>query len=278
MNGPIPAAVPGAWTPATLRTGDWLLPAPSPGPAAAAAVDALLHRGPGFAVLRGLALEGRTDRECVDLCAGLVARLRAPAGGRLHRSANELLTAATAPAVHPDAPAPARPPEGDALTLPPHMDRGEGPTPPHVLALLCIRPATEGGASLLASGAALHDRLLADDPAALRELYGDFRFGRGPGFDRVRPVFRRDDATLGVHYNRYWIDRGQGETGTPHPPARRHALDAADRLLADPAIVLRLPLRRGDLLLVNNDAVLHGRTPFRDTGTLRRGYARVWSD
>ncbi|MFE5795167.1 TauD/TfdA family dioxygenase [Streptomyces sp. NPDC056503] len=286
MDGPSPATEPRAWTPTTLRTEDWLLAAPPSGPAVtvtatATAVDAMLHHGPGFAVLRDLDLEGRTDRECVDRCAELVALLRAPVGGRLHRSANELLTAATAPAVHPGPPgasAPARPSEGDALTLPPHMDRGEGPTPPHVLALLCVRPAAEGGASLLAAGTTVHNRLLADDPAALRELYGDFHFGRGPGFDRVRPVFRRDGDTLDVHYNRYWIDRGQDETGTPHPPARRHALDVVDRLLADPATVLRLPLRRGDLLLVNNDAVLHGRTAFQDTGTTRRRYARVWAD
>lgn len=282
MDGPSPALEPRAWTPATLRTEEWLLPAPASGTAApATAVDAMLHRGPGFAVLRGVDLDGRDDRECVGRCADLVALLRGPVGGRLHRSANELLTAATAPAVHPSGPGTPgaeRSPEGDLLTLPPHMDRGEGPTPPHVLALLCVRPAAEGGASLLAAGATVHNRLLAEDPAALRELYGDFRFGRGAGFDRVRPVFRRDDDTLGVHYNRYWIDRGQDETGTPHPPARRHALDSMDRLLADPGTVLRLSLRRGDLLLVNNDAVLHGRTPFQDTGTTRRRYARVWAD
>ncbi|MET8968940.1 TauD/TfdA family dioxygenase [Streptomyces hydrogenans] len=277
MDGPSPAVEPRAWTPATLRAEEWLLPAPPSGsPAPAAEVDAMLHRGPGFAVLRGVDLDGLDDRECVGRCADLVALLRGPVGGRLHRSANELLTAATAPAV-PSTGA-AHPPEGDPLTLPPHMDRGEGPTPPHVLALLCVRPAADGGASLLAAGATVHNRLLADDPAALRELYGDFRFGSGPGFDRFRPVFRRDDGTLVVHYNRYWIDRGQDETGTPHPPARRHALDSMDRLLADPSTVLRLPLRRGDLLLVNNDAVLHGRTPFQDTGTTRRRYARVWSD
>ncbi|MFI8825646.1 TauD/TfdA family dioxygenase [Streptomyces sp. NPDC053431] len=244
-------------------------------------VNARLWRGPGFAVLRGLDLTGLTARQCVELCARVVGEVCAPAGLRLQRSANELLTAATAPAVprmpEPGAPAPRK---GDEQPLLPHMDRGEGPRPPRLLALLCVRPASAGGESLLASGPALHDRLATERPEALRELYQDFHFGRGPDFDRVRPVFHLDGGALRVHYNRYWIRRGQDETGTPFTARRRTALEAMDSLLQDPAVVLKLPLRRGDLLLVNNSAVLHGRTPFEDGGApgSERSYARVWAD
>ncbi|MFF9343783.1 MULTISPECIES: TauD/TfdA family dioxygenase [unclassified Streptomyces] len=277
---------PSGWDAETLRKEEWLLPvAPAPdapvGDAPAGAAGARLWRGTGFAVLRGLELTGLTDPQCVELCARVVGRVCAPAGLRLQRSGNELLTAATAPAVprpsEPGAPA-AR--DGDDRVLPPHMDRGEGPRPPRLLALLCVRPAAEGGESLLASGPALHDRLAAERPEALRELYREFRFGRGQGFDRVRPVFQRDGRVLRVHYNRYWIARGQEETGVPFGPERRDALRAMDTLLEDPAMVKSLPLRRGDLLLVNNGAVLHGRRPFRDGAepSARRCYARIWAD
>ncbi|MEU7028104.1 TauD/TfdA family dioxygenase [Streptomyces sp. NPDC046275] len=303
---------PTSWRPATLRTSDWLFPAPAPATASApgqvpgrtnaggppdpapapypdcsltARIDSALWYGTGFALLRGLDLDGLTDRQAVERCAELVGALCAPAGLRLQRSAHELLTAATAPAL-PHAPAaphgPAAPhaPSGDENLLLPHMDRGEGPEPPRLLALLCVRPATEGGASLLASGAALHEELAGTDPDALQELHQDVRFGRGAGFDRVRPVFRHDAGVLRVHYNRYWIARGQGETGTSFPPARGAALARMEKLLQDPAMVLTVPLRRGDLLLVNNSAVLHGRTPFTDHGAPAAGrcYARVWAD
>ncbi|MET8506579.1 TauD/TfdA family dioxygenase [Streptomyces sp. NPDC004787] len=293
---------PWSWRPATLRTPDWLFqaqaparvrvpcrtnaggtqdpaPAPYPDGSLAARIDTALWRGTGFALLRGLDLDGLTDRQAVERCAELVGGLCAPAGLRLQRSAHELLTAATAPAL-PHAPAAPPAPSGDENLLLPHTDRGEGPEPPGLLALLCVRPATEGGASLLASGAGLYEELAGTDPDALHELRQDFRFGRGPGFDRVRPVFRREAGTLRVHYNRYWIARGQEETGTPFPPARRAALARMERLLQDPAMVLTVPLRRGDLLLVNNSAVLHGRTPFTDHGDPAAGrcYARVWAD
>ncbi|MCX2182755.1 TauD/TfdA family dioxygenase [Streptomyces sp. SKN60] len=272
-----------SWHPAGLRTEDWLIPPTEAdaGGTLPARINSALWYGAGFAVLRGLDLAGLTDRQSVELCAHLVAQVCAPAGLRLQRSANELLTATTAPALPPLAgPETSATPSGDAHLLLPHMDRGEGPEPPRLLALLCIRPAAEGGASLLASGPALHDHLATAHPDALRELHQDFRFGRGPGFDRVRPVFRHEDRTLRVHYNRYWINRGQDETGIPFTPERRAALRRMETLLQDPALVLELPLRRGDLLLVNNSAVLHGRTPFADSGAPggRRCYARVWAD
>ncbi|MFF2773847.1 TauD/TfdA family dioxygenase [Streptomyces sp. NPDC058052] len=282
MTAPHRAGEPSSWTADTLEEKDWLLPAaPHTGGAPVDRADAALWRGPGFAVLRGLELAGLTDRECVELCARTTARVSVPAGLRLQRSAHELLTAATAPAV-PRAPGPgaAAPPNGDEQVLLPHMDRGEGPRPPRLLALLCVRPAPEGGESLLASGPALHDRLAGERPEALRELRRDFRFGRGEDFDRVLPVFRREGGALRVHYNRYWIERGQEETGSPFGPDRRSALRAMEALLQDPSMVKSLPLRRGDLLLVNNSAVLHGRAPFRNGGARqdRRCYARVWAD
>ncbi|MFE5300637.1 TauD/TfdA family dioxygenase [Streptomyces sp. NPDC056632] len=274
---------PSSWVPAALKREEWLLPAPEaqPDEAWAEKVNARLWRGTGFVLVRGLELGGLTEQQCVERCAQIVGHVCAPVGFRLQRSAGELLTAATAPAVPPtpDVSASATP-DGDAQLLLPHMDRGERPRPPRLLALLCVRPASEGGESLLASGPALHERLAAERPEALRELSRDFRFGRGPDFDRVRPVFRLDGRTLRVHYNRYWIRRGQEETGTPFGPARRDALGAMEGLLHDPAMVLSLPLHRGDLLLVNNSAVLHGRRPFRDSGRPGTGrcYARVWAD
>ncbi|MFJ3901419.1 TauD/TfdA family dioxygenase [Streptomyces sp. NPDC090025] len=294
-------AGPSAWCAAAPEPEGWLLPvdratratrAPVDGAlldddllddALVVAADHALWHGAGFAVLRGLDLAGLTDGACVELCARITGRVGGAAGLRLQRSAHELLTARTAPAV-PRPPGPGAPDtaprDGDDLTLRPHMDRGEGPRPPRLLALLCVRPAAEGGESLLASGPALYDRLAAERPDVLRELGRDFRFGRGPGFDRVRPVFRLDGGTLTVHYNRYWVLRGQEETGRPFDEGRRDALRALDGLLRDPALVLRLPLRRGDLLLVNNSAVLHGRTPFKDGGAPGSGrcYARVWAD
>ncbi|MFH8259208.1 TauD/TfdA family dioxygenase [Streptomyces roseolus] len=283
MTGLPRAEEPLSWYPATLKEEDWLLPAPDApqGGALAEKINAMLWRGTGFVVLRGLDLAGLTEKQCVERCAQVVGQVCTPVGFRLQRSSGELLTAATAPAVPRSAgsgdPAALH---GDAQVLLPHMDRGERQEPPRLLALLCIRPASHGGESLLASGPALYERLAAEQPEALRALHLNHHFGAGPDFDRVRPVFRHEGRTLRVHYNHYWIRRGQEETGTPFGPEQLSALHTMETLLQDPAMVMSLPLRRGDLLLVNNSAVLHGRTPFKDAGTpgAQRCYARIWAD
>ncbi|WP_083975451.1 TauD/TfdA family dioxygenase [Kitasatospora mediocidica] len=264
------------WERDTLTEADWLVPFRPPAaggataPEPAARVVRRLRSGPGLALLRGVDLDGLDDGQCVELCRRLVARV---AGARPRGSGvrpENLLVAASGPSAS----------ERDDQGLGPHTDRSGFPGSPRVLALLCVRPALYGGESLLVSGHAVHDRLLAGRPGVLQQLYQDFDFGRGPDFERIHPVFRRTADGLRVQYNRYWIGRGQDESGVPFTPAQAAALEAFDEVLADPRMVVRLRLRRGDLLLLDNTVVLHGRTAFTDPPLQGspRCLARVWAD
>ncbi|WP_189826153.1 TauD/TfdA family dioxygenase [Streptomyces finlayi] len=266
---------PAAWHPATLRQADWLIrlptgwsPADTSGPSIVGRLLTALRDGPGFAVLRGLHLDGLDDRACAGLGQEIIALAGTP---RPHESAapgDHLLARAD----HTQGP--------EEAALAPHTDRAGPPGPPHLLALLCVRPAPVGGDSLLASGATVHDRLATVHPGQLPALYGDFRFGTEPGLARTGPVFARTGDRLTVHYNRHQIERGHHAAGDPLSAARTRALDAFDDVLADPDLFLRVPLRRGDLLLLDNTAVLHGRTAFTDhpDPRRRRCLTRSWAD
>ncbi|MDH6131962.1 hypothetical protein P3T37_001347 [Kitasatospora sp. MAA4] len=251
-----------AWDRDGLKQEDWVL-----GPTAVdlvARVDRCLRSGPGVAVVRGVELDGLDDEECAELCRRLVARVGRVRPHDCGARRDHLVDAGAA----------------GSSELGPHTDRAGFPGPPRLLALLCIRPALHGGESLLVSGHAVHDQLLAGRPAVLQHLYQDFNFGRGPGFERIYPVFRRTAGSMRVQYNRYWIGRGRHESGVPFSAGRTAALDAFDEVLADPRMVVRLQLRRGDLLLLDNTVVLHGRTAFTDPQLPRpqRCLARVWAD
>lgn len=292
MDIPVAATGPSVWEGATLEERDWLVPshpsllAPAPGRATGEAswgpegADAVaraarcLSHGPGLALVRGLGLGTLTDDECVEACRRFMAPLGDVRPARPDHPGDGLVTAAA------PTPAPSARPHGPDTDLALHTDRARFPGPPRLLGMLCVRQARHGGESVLVSGHAVHNALLRSRPEVLPHLYQDFHFGRGPDFDRVYPVFRRGDGRLRVQYNRYWITRGQQEHGLPLSTARIAALDAFDEVLADPRMALRVRLRRGDLLLMDNMAILHGRTPFTDPPPPHAGrcLARVWAD
>jgi hypothetical protein len=134
--------------------------------------------------------------------------------------------------------------------------------PPDALIMICARPPQGGGEVILVDGFALLDALSLTDPALYSALFDEprtipFVFG-----DIEAPtVALRADALA-------W-------TCSPMPPrdpvGRRLALhlDAAPRIVLAP--------RAGDVLVVDNRRMLHGRRAFSDPS---RSYARLlaWLD
>lgn len=275
-----PVGGPTAWTRSTLREQDWLLHIDQPLTAMAARTrpefhipaltllaeraKAALEAGPGLVVIRGWPIMDWPEEQIDLLCytfGSLIGTPRTQKAGLVTTGENSR-----------------RGMDDQGLAF--HTDRGGPPGPPHLLGLLCLRAAVRGGESLLVSGHAVHDRLLKERPDLLAELYEDFHFGAGTvsNFDRVYPVFEWRAGRLRVQYNRHWIERGQEAAGKPLTSGAVAALDAFDGILADRDMVLRFPLRPGDLLLVNNDVVLHGRTAFTEDPRGRRRLARIWLD
>ncbi|WP_188195222.1 TauD/TfdA family dioxygenase [Nonomuraea sp. SYSU D8015] len=259
---------PTAWTRDTLRDEDWLIHLGGRHTdlaALARRVALALEHGPGLALLRGW--PGRHAVDNLDaLYHDFGGLLGTPRAGGLTLVTQE-------PAVQ----------ERGGMSdkeLAFHTDRAGPPGPPRLLGLFCVRAAVHGGDSLLVSGHSVYNRLARERPGALAELRRDFRFGASDGFDRVYPVFRWDEGRLRVQYNRYWIERGQREAGEPLAARTLAALDAFDGVLADPAMAVRVRLRPGDLLVMDNDVILHGRTAFTDAGGPGQGrcLARLWLD
>jgi len=281
LTNATPIGGPAAWTRSTLREQDWLCHIDQPLTGAggqtqpelhvpaltllATKAKAALEEGPGLVVIRGWPVEGWSEEQIDLLChtfGSLIGTPRTRKTGVVTTGENQTR----------------RGMDDQGLAF--HTDRGGPPGPPHLVGLLCLRAAVRGGESLLVSGHAVHDRLLEECPDLLAELYEDFHFGAGTvsNFDRVYPVFKRHAGRLRVQYNRYWIERGQEAAGKPLTPGAMAALDAFDEILTDQDMVLRFPLRPCDLLLVNNDVVLHGRTQFTEDPRARRRLARIWLD
>jgi hypothetical protein len=144
-----------------------------------------------------------------------------------------------------------------------HTDRCD------VVGLLCVRQASEGGVSKLASSATVYNEILRRRPdlhALLCKPIPRSRFGEEAGGDHVAyelPVFGVRDGKLTSHFSLTYIENAQ------MLPRVRRLTDAeheAIQMLMDVAAEVCFEMRfaPGDMQLLNNHVIYHGRTAFKD--------------
>lgn len=154
-----------------------------------------------------------------------------------------------------------------------------------IVGLLCIRPASRGGESLLCSSATVFNELLATRRDALEVLLHPFHFDRKDEIPEgkkpywVMPVFNFHDGHLTT-----WYDRDFILTAPRHNevPALTTAQTEAMALLEETAnrddVRLEMRLRPGDIQLIHNHQILHSRTEYEPTLDPERGrhLLRLW--
>lgn len=149
-----------------------------------------------------------------------------------------------------------------------HTDGPHRPDPPpEIFTLLCVRQSQVGGALILV---AADDVVRALDAGTVDVLRQEFCFDRreaGTVPVRRRVLRRAPDGHWRFAYLRSYIERGHEHPDAPAlTGARRRALDQLDAVLDefadDPG--RRLKMRPGQLVIVDNRRLLHGRTPFEE--------------
>lgn len=147
-----------------------------------------------------------------------------------------------------------------------HTDNPYREPVPGFQALHVLVAAPEGGESLFADGFALAEQLRQEDPAAFEILARTpvpFAYrSRNAALSAERPLIQLScrGEVVAVHYNNRSIQ--------PMP----FAAEAAERyygayrrfamLLREPRFMLRFMMRSGDLVVFDNQRILHGRTGF----------------
>jgi alpha-ketoglutarate-dependent taurine dioxygenase len=139
-----------------------------------------------------------------------------------------------------------------------HTDGAFSNTPERIVTLQCVTPARSGGLSLLASAQAAFDHLANEFPDRLHLL------GRPDALEITRtsqsstqPVFIRGGDR---HTIKFRMPDGVA-SATPHPEVRE-LFAALCRFFSAPENVLSFKLEAGQVLIADNTALVHGRTPF----------------
>ena len=152
-----------------------------------------------------------------------------------------------------------------------------------VVMLLCRRKAMTGGQSLVASAAAIHDHLLATEPDLLATLYEPAPIKPidpdSPHPYYHCPIFAVQDGFFHskFQYRSYPI-KFAFDDGTALRPGQAEAIERIHRLACDPAFHFPMAFENGDLQLLFNHLVYHGRSAFEDSDVfdLKRHVLRMW--
>jgi hypothetical protein len=238
-------------------------------------IEAELIDGRGFVRIRGIDRSAYTQDEMELLYWGIGTHLGLPWAQNKH---GHVLGDVTDQGKGVDDPE-ARGNELGGIALPFHCDGAD------LVGLMCLENGIAGGLSAVSNSVRIHNGLVrerADLAAALYEPYPyDFRGEQAEGgkaFYSV-PVFTEWDDRLFVRCIPPYIWASQRHEDAPRlSDVQREALQAVEAMAADPDNHVTMELAPGDIQLINNFHVMHGRTAYEDdrsTGRVRH-LKRLW--
>jgi hypothetical protein len=234
-----------------------------------------VRSGKGFVVLRGLPFEGLSLEQFTACAWGVGTHF----GRALSQNAQGELVTSVIDATAEDAtPRMYR----SNLELRPHSDITA------MISLACWHKSASGGASIIVSGVTVHDAIRARAPRLLEPLYRGYHYhrlgeegqGEEPATPYRTPVFANRNGQISCRYQRAGIAAGHRELDVPLEERDIEAMNLFDQVAADPENRLAFFLERGDMIVINNYAVMHARTRFTNfpEPERQRRLVRLWLD
>lgn len=157
-----------------------------------------------------------------------------------------------------------------------------------VVSLLCLRAAKSGGASRIASAAAVHDRMIETNPELAQLLYDGMPVMRGQmdAENGDGKIVTSDDVALftkadGVFSSCVHVAQTRDAAQAGYfeiTPEQEAALELFCELASSPEFYLDMDIAPGDIQFLNNRLIVHGRTPYEDHDAVhqRRHLMRLW--
>lgn len=234
-----------------------------------------VRRGRGFVLIRGLPADGLSLEQFIAAVWGIGTYFGRPlsqnAGGELIGHVIDATKDDPTPRMY-----------RSNLELRLHSDITA------MIGLACWNQSPSGGANTLASGATVHDAIARRAPHLLEPLYRGYHYHRlgeeGDGEEPVSPfrvpVFAKGDDGISVRYQRIGIAAAHHALGKPLSETDLDALDLFDEVARVPENTVSFIQQRGDMVVINNYAVMHARSKFADhpDPARRRHLVRLWLD
>ena len=162
-----------------------------------------------------------------------------------------------------------------------HSDGPQLATPPKYVIMGCIQQAKQGGFSIVASSKKIAEYLKIKNPKILQILKKNFFFERrGFNFSNKnilsKPIFTINKKIFSFRYLREYIEAAYKIKSINLDKKEIQALDLLDKLLIKKKFQSKYKLNEGDIIILNNNYLAHGRSSFKLNDYSQRCLIRIW--
>ena len=165
-----------------------------------------------------------------------------------------------------------------------HTDNSYNLCPPDYVALLCLRPAMEGGVSSIVSFYAVYNEMLKRHPGLVARLFRPYLFDRqrehAPDEPKVlsHPLFQYEGDRLVCRLSHRQVVNGHRMAAQELDAEGLEALETLERTMMDPRFTREFFFEPGQIQIVDNIRCGHRRTGFKDypEDERKRHLVRLW--
>lgn len=162
-----------------------------------------------------------------------------------------------------------------------HTDGPQLNLPPKILIMGCLNNKVRGGHTILVNGMSIFGNLKKKYPNLVSAFKKNFYFERR-GFQKknkylLKPIFENKNS-FKMRYLSEYITTAYKNKNLKLSKKKRRALEALNRELENKKNQRRLKMQRGDIILINNHIIAHGRTSFSIDNNNKRKLLRIWTN
>ena len=162
-----------------------------------------------------------------------------------------------------------------------HSDGPQLSSPPKYVIMGCIRQARKGGSSIISSAKKIYNHLKKNNPKVLKTLKKKFYFERrGFNFPSQnifkKSIFENKLNNFRFRYLREYIEAGYNLKKIKLKPIEIKAFNYLDKLLSQKRFQDKYKLNEGDVIILNNNILAHGRSGFKLNSGKQRSLMRIW--
>ncbi|MDC3294868.1 TauD/TfdA family dioxygenase [Candidatus Pelagibacter ubique] len=161
-----------------------------------------------------------------------------------------------------------------------HTDGPQHKDTPKFLLMASISNQNRGGESIVVNGKKIFDYLSKNKPTICKTLQEKYLFERR-GFNYSnknifkKPIFE-NKKNFSMRYLREYITTAYKTVNEKMSPEKFKAMNYLDKLLYSEKFQRRFKLKEGEIIIINNKILAHGRTSFAINQLKPRKILRVW--